>query len=178
MLIIRLQRVGKTKKPVYRLIISEKARDTKGTYLELLGTYNPHDKVNGLLPKTERIQYWISKGAQMSETVNNLLVKAGVVTGEKKRSVHLSKKRQTKIAETKKAEEDKKAAAKAAAEAKVAEEKAAAEAAKVAAEAEKAAAEAKAAEVVEAPVEAPMEAPAETPVESAPETPVEETPAA
>jgi len=103
MLIIRLQRVGKTKKPVYRLIISEKARDTKGTYLELLGTYNPHDKANGLLPKTDRIKYWISKGAQMSETVNNLFVKAGLVVGKKQRSVHISKKRQVKIAEKKKA---------------------------------------------------------------------------
>lgn len=107
MLIIRLQRVGKIKKPSYRLIISEKARDTKGTYLELLGTYNPHDKVNGLLPKTERIQYWISKGAQMSDTVNNLFVKAGIVTGKKQRSVHLSKKRQVKIAEKKKAAQPK-----------------------------------------------------------------------
>lgn len=107
MLIIRLQRVGKTKKQVYSLIISEKARDTKGTYMELLGTYNPHDKTNGLLPKTERIKYWISKGAQMSETVNNLFVKAGIVTGKKQRSVHLSKKRQAKIAEKKKANEAK-----------------------------------------------------------------------
>ena len=107
MLTIRLQRIGKTKKPVYRLIISEKARDTKGTCLELLGTYNPHDKANGLAPKTDRIKYWISKGAQMSETVNNLLVKAGVVTGKKMRSVHLTKKRQAKISEKKKAEQEK-----------------------------------------------------------------------
>lgn len=103
MLIIRLQRVGKTKKPVYRLIISENTRDTKGTYLELLGTYNPHDKVNGLVPKTERIKYWISKGAQMSETINNLMVKAGIVVGKKRRSVHISKTRQVKIADKKKA---------------------------------------------------------------------------
>lgn len=119
MLIIRLQRVGKIKKPVYRLIISEKARDTKGTYLELLGTYNPHDKVNGLVPKTERIQYWISKGAQMSETVNNLFVKAGIVVGKKQRSVHISKTRQVKLDEKKKVTESKVAAAAVAAAAPV-----------------------------------------------------------
>lgn len=139
MLTIRLQRVGKAKKPVYRLIISEKARDTKGTYLELLGTYNPHDKVAGFNPKTERVQYWISKGAQMSETVHNLLVKAGIVTGKKQRVVHLTKKRQTKLEEKKKVEAEKKAAA----------------AAKVEAPAP-----------AEIPVETPVEAPAETPVES------------
>ena len=150
MLIIRLQRVGKTKKPVYRLIISEKARDTKGTYLELLGTYNPHNKTDGFLPNVDRIKYWISKGAQMSETINNLLVKNSIIEGKKKRVIHLSKKRQTKIDEKKKA--DVEAAQKA-------------EAAKIAAaEAEKAAAEAAKAAAAEA---------AATPVEQAPETPVE-----
>jgi len=158
MLIIRLQRVGKTKKPVYRLIISEKARDTKGTYLELLGTYNPHDKVNGLAPNVERVKYWISKGAQMSETINNLFVKAGIVVGKKRRVVHISKERQTKLDEKKKAEDAKKEAAKVAAAQKVE--------------------EAKVEPVVEAPVETPVvEAPVAAPVEPVTETPTE-TPAA
>jgi len=81
MLTIRLSRVGKKGKPLYRLIISEKARDPWGKALEILGSYNPAKKdlqVNG-----SQIKYWISKGAQMSPTVNNLLVGQGIVEGKK-----------------------------------------------------------------------------------------------
>ena len=99
MLTIRLQRVGKTKKPTYRLVISEKARDTQDVYLELLGSFNPHVKENQLVAKADRITYWISKGATMSPTVNNLFIKAGIVPGKMAKSVFLSQKRSAKIAE-------------------------------------------------------------------------------
>ncbi|OGH68802.1 MAG: 30S ribosomal protein S16 [Candidatus Magasanikbacteria bacterium RIFCSPLOWO2_02_FULL_44_11] len=104
MLAIRLQRVGKKKLAQYRLIINEKARDTKDVYLELLGTYNPHAKENAFQPKTDRILYWLGKGAQASPTVNNLLVSAGLVKGKKEKSVFLSQKRQKKLGEKKPAE--------------------------------------------------------------------------
>ena len=113
MLTIRLQRVGKTKKPSYRFIISEKARDTKGTYLELLGNYNPSDKDNKIVVKTDRVKYWLEKGAQMSNTVNNLFIKNGLIKGDKKKSVYLSQDRKKKMEEKNKA----KAAAAAKAEA-------------------------------------------------------------
>ncbi|MDO8499284.1 MAG: 30S ribosomal protein S16 [bacterium] len=102
MLTIRLQRVGKTKFPTYRLIISEKARDTQYDCLENLGSFNPHAKDNQLIVKADRVKYWVSKGAQMSGTVNNLLVREGVITGTKKKSVFLSGRRKTKLAEKKK----------------------------------------------------------------------------
>ncbi|KKW33921.1 MAG: 30S ribosomal protein S16 [Parcubacteria group bacterium GW2011_GWA2_53_21] len=114
MLIIRLQRVGKKKSPAYRLVISEKSRDTQDVYLEQLGTFNPRVKENGFLPNAERINYWISKGAQTSATINNLLIKAGIIKGEKKKSVFLSQKRKKKIA-------DKSASAKVAVDKKAAE---------------------------------------------------------
>ena len=98
---IRLQRVGKKKLAAYRLVISEKARDTKDVYLELLGTYNPHAKENAFLPNAERIQYWISKGAQPSPTIKNLLITAGVLKDKKVKSVFLSKKRSTKLGQKK-----------------------------------------------------------------------------
>lgn len=127
MLMIRLQRVGKKKLSSYRLIISEKARDTKDVYLELLGTYDPHAKENQFKPNAERINYWLSKGAQASTTIHNLLVSAGIVKGKKEKSVFLSKKRTVKVAAKNQAATAAKAAAKEAAEK-------AAEAAKVAAE--------------------------------------------
>lgn len=99
MLTIRLQRVGKKKFPTYHLIVSEKTRDTQGKYLEALGHYNPHAPENGFMPKTDRIKYWLEKGASVSNTVNNLLVNAGVISGAKKKSVHLSRDRAAKLAE-------------------------------------------------------------------------------
>lgn len=107
MLTIRLQRVGKKKQPVYRLIVSEKARDTQGKYLELLGTYAV-GKENGFAPVKDRVIYWIGKGAQMSGTVHNLMLKAGLVKGRTERSVHISDRRRKEIA--KKKEEAAKAA--------------------------------------------------------------------
>lgn len=111
MLIIRLQRIGKKKLSQYRLIINEKARDTKDLYLEILGTYNPHAKENAFQPKADRIKFWIEKGAQTSATINNLLVTAGIIKGKKQKSVFLSKKRSKKLAEQKKAEAPKEAVA-------------------------------------------------------------------
>ncbi len=103
MLTIRLQRIGKKKVASYRLIVSEKARDTQDKYLELLGTYSPLAKENQFKPVAERIQYWISQGAQTSPTVHNLLVNAKVIKGKKEKSVFLSKKRSAKLAEKSKA---------------------------------------------------------------------------
>ncbi len=81
MLTIRLSRVGKKKKPMYRLIISEKAKDPYGRALEILGSYNPYSKE--LLVKDDRVKYWLSQGSQMSATVNNLLVEKKIIEGKK-----------------------------------------------------------------------------------------------
>jgi len=81
MLKIRLSRIGKKNMPMYRLIISEASKDPYGRALEILGSWNPHSKE--LVAKNDRINHWISKGAQMSPTVNNLLIDKGVVKGEK-----------------------------------------------------------------------------------------------
>ena len=72
MLNIRLQRIGKRGQAYFRVVILEHTSRVKGKYLELLGNYNPHQKV--LNVKKDRIEYWVSKGAQVSPTVNNLLV--------------------------------------------------------------------------------------------------------
>lgn len=81
MLTIKLSRIGKRKKPMYRLIISEKSKDPYGDSLEILGSYNPFTKE--IIAQGERINYWISKGAQMTPTVNNLLIDKKVIEGKK-----------------------------------------------------------------------------------------------
>lgn len=80
---------------MYRLIISEKSKDLYGDVLEILGFYNPFSKE--LQTKEDRIKYWISKGAKMSATVNNMLVGKKIVAGEKaKASVARTKKKEKK----------------------------------------------------------------------------------
>lgn len=151
MLSIRFTRVGKKKQPIYRVIVTERTRDPWGKFLEILGTYDPRRKIAEL--KADRVQYWIGKGAQMTATVNNLMVAQGVVKGDKVRAgkSQPGKKRQAELDKIKADEEAKKAA-------------------------EAAAAEAPAEEATpEAPVETPVaaEVAAEAPVE----TPASETPA-
>jgi len=81
MLAIKLAKVGKTNKKMFRIIISEKHRDTFGNALEILGSYNPHSKE--FQAKADRIKYWLSQGAQMTPTVNNLLIDQKVIEGKK-----------------------------------------------------------------------------------------------
>lgn len=86
MLSIRLTRIGKKKQPSYRVIVVDKKKDPWGKYLENLGFYNPRTNPKTIDLKIERIKYWISKGAQPSATVNNLLVDAGVLANKVKAS--------------------------------------------------------------------------------------------
>ena len=96
MLTIRLSRRGKKKQPNYRILISEKSKDPWGNFLEDLGFYNPRSKEIKL--KEERIKYWLSKGAQTSATIHNLLVSQGIIKGPK---VKISKmKKEEKKEET------------------------------------------------------------------------------
>ena len=80
---IRLARKGKTKQPTYRLIISEKTKDTFGSFLEDLGFYNPRTNPPTINLKAERIKYWLSRGAQASPTVHNFLIDQKVIEGKK-----------------------------------------------------------------------------------------------
>lgn len=84
MLIVRLQRIGKRGQAYFRVIVTEHTKKPKGEYLELLGTYNPHEKI--LKVKKDRIEYWVSNGAQTSPTVNNLLINHKVWEKEKVQS--------------------------------------------------------------------------------------------
>lgn len=81
MLAIRLTRIGKKNQPSYRVVLAEKTSPVKGKFIEILGNYNPRLKTKAL--KAERIQYWISKGAQASATVHNLLVSEKIISGPK-----------------------------------------------------------------------------------------------
>lgn len=93
MLVIRLTRVGKKKQPSYRIVVQEKSKDPWGDHVERLGHYNPLTNPATLVVKEERLQYWMGKGAQPSDTLWNVLIDRGILKGEKRRIVQHSKKR-------------------------------------------------------------------------------------
>src|SRR6516164_11606328 len=75
-LMIRLSRRGARKQPYYRIVVIEKERARDGRSLEVVGTYNPRTSPASVELKRERIDYWTSKGAQLSDRVKKLLEKA------------------------------------------------------------------------------------------------------
>ena len=73
MLAIRLARIGKTKKPFYRVVVIDKRRPRNGRFVEIVGTYDPLKKPAEIKLEVERIQYWLGLGAQPSDTVRSFL---------------------------------------------------------------------------------------------------------
>ena len=102
MLAIKLSRTGKKNFPYFRIVIVDKMKDPWGRVLENVGNYNPRTKEIKL--DAERIKFHLGNGAQATNTVYNLLVSQGLITGTKKRSSRISKKRKTKLAEKTKSE--------------------------------------------------------------------------
>lgn len=80
MLTIRLARFGARKQPYYRVVVIEKELPRNGRPVEVVGTYNPRTNPASVDLKRERIDYWVSKGAQMSDRVSKLVEKAGPAT--------------------------------------------------------------------------------------------------
>lgn len=73
MLTIRLARIGKKKKPYYRVVVIERTRPRDGRVRELVGTYDPLKKPAEIKLNGERIKYWLGQGAQPSDTVRSFL---------------------------------------------------------------------------------------------------------
>ena len=133
MLMIRFQRIGRKNDAAFRMAVLPKASGPKaGKYVDLVGTYNP--KTKAMTVDGAKIKDWISKGAQVSPSLHNLLIKNGVLEGAKTAKV-VSKKNLEKNIKAKAEAEAKEAAAKEAADAKAAAEAEAAKAAEEAAQA-------------------------------------------
>ena len=75
MLAIRLARIGARKQPYYRVVVIDKERARNGRTVEVVGTYNPRTSPTSIDLKRDRIQYWVSKGAELSDRVERLLTK-------------------------------------------------------------------------------------------------------
>ncbi len=103
MLRIRFFRKGRKKQPSYKIVVTDRNNPpATGRFIEDVGFYNPLTKectING-----EKVIYWMEKGAQPTDVVKNLLIKKGIIKGEKVNVVSISNKRKEKI-EAKKAKD-------------------------------------------------------------------------
>ncbi|MCL4150717.1 UNVERIFIED_CONTAM: hypothetical protein GTU68_042028 [Idotea baltica] len=126
---IRLARGGSKKRPFYRIVAADSRMPRDGRYVEKLGTYNPllaKDAEDRVVMNMERVQYWLSEGAQPTDRISRFLEAAGVI--EKKERANLKKGEPGKAAKDRAEEKAAKATAAAeAAAAPAAEEEAAAE---------------------------------------------------
>ncbi|HEY4979552.1 MAG TPA: 30S ribosomal protein S16 [Candidatus Acidoferrum sp.] len=73
MLTIRLARIGKKKKPFYRVVVIERTRARDGRVREAVGTYDPLKKPAEVKLDADRVKYWLSVGAQPSDTVRSFI---------------------------------------------------------------------------------------------------------
>lgn len=118
MLIIRLQRVGKRNEPTFRVVLTDSKNGPKsGKFLEVLGSYDPRDK-NITKIDGDRVKELMSTGAQVSDTVHNILVNQKIVEGNK---INVLPKKSPIVDEEALAKEKEEAEAKAATEAEVTE---------------------------------------------------------
>ncbi len=74
---IRLRRVGLKKQPSYRIVVADQRSPRDGRFIEAIGHYNPRTRPNTDVVQEERALYWLSNGAQPSDTVKKLLVRTG-----------------------------------------------------------------------------------------------------
>jgi small subunit ribosomal protein S16 len=79
---IRLARHGTKKRPFYRIVVADGEKPRDGRFLEKVGTYDPKYDPAKVTVKTERVQYWIDKGATPSDTVKSLLKREGFFAAE------------------------------------------------------------------------------------------------
>ncbi len=88
---IRLQRRGKIHKPFYHLVAADSRRARNGRFIEKLGYYDPNQEPSEVVLKPERIQYWYSKGAQLSTAVKAIVSKQKIALQREDTAVRKSK---------------------------------------------------------------------------------------
>ncbi len=76
---IRLSRVGAKKQPYYRVVVADARAPRDGRFIEVIGRYNPRTEPSTVEIDKEKALAWLSKGAQPTDQVKNLLKIAGVI---------------------------------------------------------------------------------------------------
>ena len=93
---LRLKRTGKKAYPVYKIVAADSRSPRDGRFIEAVGHYNPNEEPNVITLKDDRVSYWLSNGAQPTDTVRSILSKEGFML-----KLHLTRKGadETKITE-------------------------------------------------------------------------------
>lgn len=87
---LRLARIGRKNIPVFKVVAQDARCDTAGRIIEALGFYNPRTKQKKI--NAEKVKFWIKKGAQISDSLYNLLVSEKIIKGKKRNVYHIKKK--------------------------------------------------------------------------------------
>lgn len=93
---IRLTRLGDKGDPFYRVIVTDSRAKRDGEYIELIGTYDPQINPAEIKINNERAKYWISVGAQPTDTARDLLIKSGAIPAPAKRPPAKTPKKKVK----------------------------------------------------------------------------------
>lgn len=93
---MRLVRMGDKKSPVYRIVVVDARKAATGEYIEKIGFFDPKTEPATLTLDVEKAKDWLAKGVQSTETVKNLLVKAGALEQSKKPSPAKTKTKKKK----------------------------------------------------------------------------------
>lgn len=91
MIMIRLSRFGRKNLPSFRIVVQEKRRAPSSKVLETIGHYNPLTHPATFVVKADRVQHWMKNGAQLSNSLHNLLVEHKVIEGAKRDFVKVKK---------------------------------------------------------------------------------------
>jgi small subunit ribosomal protein S16 len=75
MVVIRLRRAGSKKRPYFRIVVTDSRAPRDSSFVEILGHYNPRTKPALVDVKQDRVDYWLSKGAQPSDSVRTLIAR-------------------------------------------------------------------------------------------------------
>ena len=75
MVVIRMRRAGSKKRPFFRIVVTDSRAPRDGSFVEILGYYNPRTKPAVVKIEKDRVDYWVSKGAQPSDSVRTLMAR-------------------------------------------------------------------------------------------------------
>jgi small subunit ribosomal protein S16 len=75
MVVIRLRRAGSKKRPFFRVVVTDSRSARDSSFVEILGHYNPRTRPAVVNVDRERVNYWLSKGAQPSDSVRTLIAR-------------------------------------------------------------------------------------------------------
>jgi small subunit ribosomal protein S16 len=96
---IRLRREGTKNRPYYKVVVTDKRSPRDGKFIEIIGTYDPKKPGHNSTLNIDRVEYWISKGAQPSDTVRSLIKKTKKIAPTTEPSSQAERKGQQSVQE-------------------------------------------------------------------------------